>query len=710
VRVRRLLVLAAAGTAALGLLGAAQGAFPGANGLISFTCGLSVCQSLADGSSAGVLISNGTDAVWSPDGTKIAFSRSGDIWTANADGTNQALFVSGATNPAWAPNGTTLAYVKTSDSHIYQRSGSTETQLTSGAGIDGDPAYSPDGTKLVYERANGGSYDLFVLTLGGSTATLVSSSADDVTASWSPDGTTIVFDEGTSLFRVPAAGGTATSLGITGFDPSYSPDGTKISYASAGNLSVVDATGANAHTVNSTFSAADTDWGTAQPQTGGGPGSGPVNIAYPTITLASGDSSPIVGHFLVANVGSWSGAFPITYTFQWKRCDAGDPVNGTCANIIGATLSTYTPVPADTGFRIRVAVTAKDSNGTSAPQNSEVTAPVVMLAPKGTTTPPILPGGTNTVDQTLSVATGTWSGSTPIAFTYSWRRCNPVGDFASCIPIVGATSSTYVPTVADIGFSLRVWITGTNLAGTDTLITNHTFPIVDKQHFSPSVATAPTIGGVALPKRQLTANIGTFSGDAPIATNFQWYRCDATGDDCHAIAKGTKVVYFPGAADVGFTLRLYVFASNAYGKLLAMSDPTAAVAANPPNIRGKRIVGTARGDYLGGTGHDDTIIGLGGNDTINGGAGDDRIEGGPGNDVITGGPGADHIDAGPGSDTVNAADGERDVIDCGPGNDHAIVDKVDVVHNCELVTIASEQPTQPTPPLQPTPPPAPLRP
>jgi hypothetical protein len=690
--VRRLLVLAAAAAAALGLLGKAQGAFPGSNGLIAFTCGSSVCQSLADGSSAGVLISNGADPVWSPDGTKIAFVRNGDVWTANADGSSQQLFVSSASNPAWAPDNTTIAYVKTGDSHVYERTGSTETQLTSGAGIDGDPAFSPSGTKLVYEHANGGSYDLYVLTIGGSTTPLVTSPADDVTASWSPDGSTLVFNEGTVLYRVLATGGTPTSLGITGFDPSYSPDGTKISYAANGNLSVADAGGTNPHTVNSTLSAQDTDWGKAQPSAGGGggggggTGGGPVNTAYPTITLATGDSSPIVGHSLVANVGSWSGTFPITYAYQWKRCDAADPVNGTCAAITGATFSTYTPAPADTGFRIRVGITATDSTG-SRLQNSEVTAPVVMLAPKGTVTPPILPGGTNMVDQTLTVATGTWAGSVPIAFTYSWRRCNPTGDFESCIPIVGATTATYVPTVGDIGFSLRVWITGTNLAGSDTLITNHTFPIVDKPHFAPTVDQAPVIAGVALPRRQLTADIGTFKGDSPIATAFQWYRCDAVGDDCHVIADAKKVVYFPSNADVGFTLRLFVSASNAYGKMLAKSDPTTTVASNPPNLRGRRIVGTAKGEYLAGGGHDDVILGLGGNDTIIGGAGDDRIDGGAGNDVLTGGSGADHITGGAGSDTVNAADGERDVIDCGAGEDHAIVDKVDVVHDCELVTV-----------------------
>src|SRR5204863_457515 len=78
-------------------------------------------------------------------------------------------------------------------------------------------------------------------------------------------------------------------------------------------------------------------------------------------------------------------------------------------------------------------------------------------------TPQIL--GNNVVDQALSLTAGTWDGSTPIAFTYSWRRCNPVGDLGSCVQIPGATAASYVPQVADIGFSIRVWITGSNVAG-----------------------------------------------------------------------------------------------------------------------------------------------------------------------------------------------------------------------------------------------------
>jgi hypothetical protein len=262
---------------------------------------------------------------------------------------------------------------------------------------------------------------------------------------------------------------------------------------------------------------------------------------------------------------------------------------------------------------------------------------------------------------------------------------------ATCVEIAGANTSGYTPTVQDIGFSIRVWITGTNVAGSDLAITNHTFPIVDKQHFSPSVVTAPSVAGTLTTGRQLTADIGTYKGDLPIKTTFVWERCDATGASCHAVPRAKKVVYFPSAADVGYTLRVAVTATNTYGKSIALSAPTDPVSAAPPHIRGRRIVGTSKDEYFAGGGHDDTIFGLGGNDTLLGGAGDDRIYGGSGRDVITGGAGADRLYGGPGSDTIFAADGERDTIDCGPGNDRAVVDSVDKTINCEVV-VTSKSP------------------
>jgi hypothetical protein len=239
--------------------------------------------------------------------------------------------------------------------------------------------------------------------------------------------------------------------------------------------------------------------------------------------------------------------------------------------------------------------------------------------------------------------------------------------------------------VQDIGFSIRVWLTATNAQGTDSGITNHTFPVVDKQHFAPSATTSPTVAGTAGIGRQLTANIGVYGGDAPVKTAFAWQRCDATGGACRTIAGATAITYFPKSADVGYTLRITVTATNGYGNLVVQSDPTEAIAGVPPHRRGRHLVGTSRGDYLAGGGFDDVILGMGGNDTIPGGGGDDRLEGGTGNDVITGGAGADRLFGGPGSDTIYAADGERDTVDCGAGRDRVVADSFDKVVNCEVV-------------------------
>jgi Ca2+-binding RTX toxin-like protein len=162
------------------------------------------------------------------------------------------------------------------------------------------------------------------------------------------------------------------------------------------------------------------------------------------------------------------------------------------------------------------------------------------------------------------------------------------------------------------------------------------------------------------------------------------------------------MVYQPTLNDLGSTFRLAVTAKNAYGTLVSMSDPSEPVLATPPRRKGRRIIGTSSGEYLAGGGWDDVILGMGGNDTLLGGAGNDRIDGGPGNDVITGGSGNDVLVGGDGSDTIYAADGERDIVDCGTGNDRAVVDSVDVVKNCESVQIGSSTPTPPAP--TPTPP------
>ena len=61
------------------------------------------------------------------------------------------------------------------------------------------------------------------------------------------------------------------------------------------------------------------------------------------------------------------------------------------------------------------------------------------------------------------------------------------------------------------------------------------------------------------------------------------------------------------------------------------------------------------------------------------------LEGGDGNDVLEDNLGQNVFNGGPGNDYIQAANGQRDVIDCGPGTDRADVDAIDVVVGCEDV-------------------------
>ena len=98
----------------------------------------------------------------------------------------------------------------------------------------------------------------------------------------------------------------------------------------------------------------------------------PENTKLPDIT-----GTPRVGQTLTAQEGNWKGTAPITYAFQWLRCDAQ---GANCANITGATAKTYVVTAADLGRRLRVRVTARNTVG-SANATSNPTVVVTAAAP-----------------------------------------------------------------------------------------------------------------------------------------------------------------------------------------------------------------------------------------------------------------------------------------------------------------------------------------
>jgi Ca2+-binding RTX toxin-like protein len=106
---------------------------------------------------------------------------------------------------------------------------------------------------------------------------------------------------------------------------------------------------------------------------------------------------------------------------------------------------------------------------------------------------------------------------------------------------------------------------------------------------------------------------------------------------------------------------------------------------------GSTLTGGPAADRLTGFDYDDRIDGKAGDDVIMGSYGNDTITGGPGRDQIHGDTNAacNWAECRPpyGNDTIYAADGERDEIECGVGNDTAYVDRKDRVSGCEKVVV-----------------------
>src|SRR4029079_16639589 len=127
--------------------------------------------------------------------------------------------------------------------------------------------------------------------------------------------------------------------------------------------------------------------------------------------------TPRDGATLTADKGTWTGTTPIDYAYQWRRCG---PDGSGCADIPGATRSTYVATSADVSGTLRVAVAATNVAGT-ARATSTSTASVDGIAPHASTAPAV--SGTPADGATLAVEPGIWNGSQPIAFAYQWRRC-----------------------------------------------------------------------------------------------------------------------------------------------------------------------------------------------------------------------------------------------------------------------------------------------
>jgi hypothetical protein len=213
---------------------------------------------------------------------------------------------------------------------------------------------------------------------------------------------------------------------------------------------------------------------------------------------------------------------------------------------------------------------------------------VAVDVPPANTAPPTI-SGTAEDGQALSADRGSWSGTEPIAYAYQWRRCDTTG--AGCVDIEGATEQRYALTSADVDSTIRVRVTASNAAASATAGSEATSAVAA---VAPANTARPTISGTVEDGQSLTADPGAWSGTEPIAYGYQWRRCDDAGGGCADIEGATGQSYRLTSADVGFTIRVAVTASNAAGSGSMSSEPSdAVVAAAPANVVAPTVSGAA---------------------------------------------------------------------------------------------------------------------
>ncbi|MEM6514059.1 MAG: Tol-Pal system beta propeller repeat protein TolB [Pseudomonadota bacterium] len=188
----------------------------------------------------GVFATKVTYVTAERDGRDTTYS----LVVADYDGQNEAVIMESKDpimSPAWSPDSRRIAYVsfEGNRSSVFVqtlRSGNRQ-RVSSRPGINGAPAFSPDGRQLVLTQGGeDGNLDIYVLDVTSrQTRRLTNHRAIDTEGSWSPDGRYIYFTSdrsgGPQIYRVPVSGGSperVTFEGSYNARPRLSANGEKL--------------------------------------------------------------------------------------------------------------------------------------------------------------------------------------------------------------------------------------------------------------------------------------------------------------------------------------------------------------------------------------------------------------------------------------------------------------------------------------------------
>ncbi|MBL8126117.1 MAG: PD40 domain-containing protein [Chloroflexia bacterium] len=191
---------------------------------------------------------------WSPDGSRIAFERSGDIYVMNADGSGQVNLTNdprGDHGPRWSPSGARIVFsrdVSPSNTDLFTMNadGSAQGALTNTpTQLEYRPDWSADGVSIAFVSSTAGNTYIGLINVSGSgRQILINFALNEDHPRWSPDGQQIAFSSNgndnnpslqTDIWTARADGANPINRTASSRDyeegPTWSPDGKQIAYA-----------------------------------------------------------------------------------------------------------------------------------------------------------------------------------------------------------------------------------------------------------------------------------------------------------------------------------------------------------------------------------------------------------------------------------------------------------------------------------------------